>query len=328
MTLAPLTAYQKRLFAFLSVATFFEGYDFMALTQILPNLRASLGMNEAQAGLMVGFINVGTVLAYFLVRKADRWGRRRVLTVTIAGYTAFTFLSGFSPNVWVFAAFQMVARIFLLAEWAISSVIAAEEFPAARRGMVIGVISASGSLGSVVCAGVVPLLLQSPWGWRTVYFVGIVPLLILAFARRSLRETKRFEQQVKSDAERPLLGIWRTPYRRRVAELGAIWLLTYVCTQTGVTYWKEFAVAERGFTDGQVGLSITIAAVVAMPLVFLSGKALDVVGRRRGALVIYTLTSLGVFFAYTFHDRWALTFALMFGLISQGLDQAQNTFNS
>ena len=48
MTLAPLTAYQKRLFAFLSVATFFEGYDFMALTQILPNLRASLGMNEAQ----------------------------------------------------------------------------------------------------------------------------------------------------------------------------------------------------------------------------------------------------------------------------------------
>ena len=314
MTLAPLTAYQKRLFAFLSVATFFEGYDFMALTQILPNLRASLGMNEAQAGLMVGFINVGTVLAYFLVRKADRWGRRRVLTVTIAGYTAFTFLSGFSPNVWVFAAFQMVARIFLLAEWAISSVIAAEEFPAARRGMVIGVISASGSLGSVVCAGVVPLLLQSPWGWRTVYFVGIVPLLILAFARRSLRETKRFEQQVKSDAERPLLGIWRTPYRRRVAELGAIWLLTYVCTQTGVTYWKEFAVAERGFTDGQVGLSITIAAVVAMPLVFLSGKALDVVGRRRGAVVIYTLTSLGVFFAYTFHDRWALTFALMFGI--------------
>ena len=70
MTLAPLTAYQKRLFAFLSVATFFEGYDFMALTQILPNLRASLGMNEAQAGLMVGFINVGTVLAYFLVGVA------------------------------------------------------------------------------------------------------------------------------------------------------------------------------------------------------------------------------------------------------------------
>lgn len=314
MSVQPLSAYQKRLFAFLSVATFFEGYDFMALTQILPNLRASLGLDKSQAGLMVGFINLGTVLAYFLVRKADRWGRRRVLTVTIAGYTAFTFLSGFSPNVWVFAAFQMIARIFLLAEWAISSVIAAEEFPAARRGMVIGVISASGSLGSVVCAGVIPLLLKAPWGWRTAYFVGIIPLLILAFARRSLRETQRFEQQVKTERQRPLLQIWRTPYRRRVAELGVIWLLTYVCTQTSVTYWKEFAVGERGFSDGQVGLSITIAALVAMPLVFLSGKALDVIGRRRGAQVIYGLTSVGTFCAYTFHDRWALTAALMLGI--------------
>lgn len=314
MTLPPLSPYQKRLFAFLSVATFFEGYDFMALTQILPNLRASLGLNEAQAGLLVGFINVGTVLAYFLVRKADRWGRRRVLTVTIAGYTLFTFASGLAPNVWVFAAFQMLARIFLLAEWAISSVIAAEEFPAARRGMVIGVVSASGSLGSVVCAGVVPLLLKAPWGWRTIYLVGIVPLVILAFARRSLKETRRFEEQPHAEQGRPLAHIWRTPYRGRMLELGAIWLLTYVCTQTSVTFWKEFAVAERGFTDGEVGLSITIAALVAMPLVFLSGKALDVIGRRRGALVIYGLTAVGVFCSYTFHDRWALTGALMLGI--------------
>lgn len=314
MSVEPLSPYQKRLFAFLSVATFFEGYDFMALTQILPNLRASLGLDKTQGGLLVAFINVGTVLAYFLVRKADRWGRRRVLTVTIAGYTALTFLSGLSPNVWVFAVFQMLARIFLLAEWAISSVIAAEEFPAARRGMVIGVVSASGSLGSVVCAGVVPLLLKAEWGWRTAYFVGIVPLVILAFARRSLRETKRFEEQVKSETARPLAYIWRTPYRRRVLELGAIWFLTYICTQTSVTFWKEFAVAERGFSDGQVGLSITIAALIAMPLVFLSGKALDVIGRRAGAVVIYGLTAVGVFLSYTLHDRWALTFALMLGI--------------
>lgn len=314
MSVEPLSPYQKRLFAFLSVATFFEGYDFMALTQILPNLRASLGLDETQAGFMVGFINLGTVLAYFLVRKADRWGRRRVLTVTIAGYTAFTFASGLAPNIWAFAAFQMVARIFLLAEWAISSVIAAEEFPAKRRGMVIGVISASGSLGSVMCAGLVPLLLKAPWGWRTVYFVGIVPLLVLAFARRSLRETKRFEEQVHSENARPLVYIWRTPYKKRVVELGLIWLLTYVCTQTSVTFWKEFAVGERGMTDGQVGLAITIAALVAMPLVFLSGKMLDVVGRRGGAFGIYGLTALGVFLAYTLENRWALTGALMLGI--------------
>ena len=59
---------------------------------------------------------------------------------------------------WVFAIMQMVARIFLIGEWATSMVIAAEEFPAERRGMVIGVVSATAGLGSVVCAGVVPPL--------------------------------------------------------------------------------------------------------------------------------------------------------------------------
>ncbi len=69
----PLTAYQKKLFVFLSVATFFEGYDFLALSQILPNLRADMGLSEGGAGVMVAVINIGTILAYVLVRKADAW---------------------------------------------------------------------------------------------------------------------------------------------------------------------------------------------------------------------------------------------------------------
>src|SRR5687768_15498953 len=124
------TPYQRRLFVFLSVATFFEGFDFIALTQILPNLRKDLGLDVEWSGYLVAFINLGTVFAYALVRYADRWGRRRVLTVTIAGYTLFSFLSGLSPNVFVFAVLQLLARIFLIAEWATSNVVAAEEFPA------------------------------------------------------------------------------------------------------------------------------------------------------------------------------------------------------
>ncbi len=91
-----LTPYQRRLFLFLSVATFFEGYDQIALTQILPELRADFGVDESAAGFMVAAINVGTILAYLLIRRADRWGRRRVLAITIAGYTLFSLLSGLS----------------------------------------------------------------------------------------------------------------------------------------------------------------------------------------------------------------------------------------
>jgi putative MFS transporter len=91
---SPLSAYQRRLLGFLSVAALFEGYDFIALTQILPNLRTEMGIDRQMAGQIVSIINAGTMIAYFLVRGADRWGRRRVLTVTIAGYAAATFMTG------------------------------------------------------------------------------------------------------------------------------------------------------------------------------------------------------------------------------------------
>jgi MFS transporter, putative metabolite:H+ symporter len=318
-TAAPLSSYQRRLFTFLSVATFFEGYDFIALTQVLPQLRAAFRLDHEQAGWLVGFINLGTIVACFLVRKADAWGRRRVLTVTIAGYTLSTLLTAFSPNVYAFAAFQMTGRVFLLGEYAISMVIAAEEMPAARRGMVIGVIASMGVLGSILCAGLVPVLVKAtPLGWRAVYLVGVLPLVILAYARRSLRETERFARDVGSAQQRSLLEIWRTPYRRRVLELGAIWFLTYLCTQNAVTFWKDFAMHERGLSEGQVGLSITIAAVVSLPLVFLVGKLLDWIGRRPTAAIVFVVTSLGVFSSYSLHGWWPLTAALTGGIFGTG----------
>ncbi|MBZ0120546.1 MAG: MFS transporter, partial [Sandaracinaceae bacterium] len=270
--MASFTGYQWRLFLFLSVATFFEGYDQIALTQILPNLRHDMGLDETAGGALVGVINIGTVVAYVLVRQADRWGRRRVLTITIAGYTIFSFLSGLAPNVWVFAGAQLIARVFLIGEWAISMVYAAEEFPAQKRGLVIGLINAFAAFGSVLCAGLVPLLLRAPWGWRTVYFVGTVPLVLLAFARRSLKETQRFTELDASQKERvPLLRILRTPHRKRVFQLAAIWGLTYVCTQSAVTFWKEYALALEvtpRLDDDTVGGMIAISAVASMPLVF------------------------------------------------------------
>jgi putative MFS transporter len=45
---------------------------------------------------------------------------------------------------------------------------------------------------------------------------------------------------------------------------------------------------------------ISVAAVVSMPLVFLAGKMLDSIGRRRGAAVIYIAAIVGVLGAYTF----------------------------
>ncbi len=265
----------------------------------------------------MGVVNAGTVVAYLLVRGADRWGRRRVLTWTIAGYTVFTFLTAFAPNVYVFALLQFIARVFLIGEWAVSMVIAAEEFPAKHRGMVIGVLQAFTSFGAIVCAGVVPLLLRTEHTWRTVYFVGIVPLVILAFARRGLKETQRFEASLaerRAEGKRSFFHIWKTPHRRRMIQLSLIWFLAYICTQNGITFWKEFVLSERGWEAADVGKAITLAALVSMPMVFGAGVLLDVIGRRAGGAVIFVLGAAGVYGCYTLEGFWPLTLCLIFGI--------------
>jgi putative MFS transporter len=308
-----LDGYQWRLLAFLSVATFFEGFDFMALSQILPEIREELGLSIDAAGVMISVINVGTVFAFLLIRKADAWGRRRVLTITIAGYTIFTGLTALSQSIWDFTLFQLIARMFLIAEWATAMVFAAEEFPADKRGLVMGLTQGFASLGSVVCAGVAPLLLSSDLGWRMVYLVGIVPLVLVAFARRSLKETSRFKQQ-SAGRKVGLMDLLGGPYRGRVLLMGLLWALTYLGMSNAVTFWKDFAVNQRGYTDGQVGMALTIAAVVSMPMVFASGKLLDIAGRRIGAGFIYIGGIIGVAGAFTLTDPTLLNIALIFAI--------------
>ena len=116
------TPYQRRLLLFLSVATFFEGFDMFALTQILSSLESEWGLSKVEVGLLAGVTNVGTVLAYLLVRRADQWGRRRVMAVTIAGYTITSLLTAAAQGPVSFALLQCLAMIFLIGEWATAMV--------------------------------------------------------------------------------------------------------------------------------------------------------------------------------------------------------------
>jgi MFS transporter, putative metabolite:H+ symporter len=314
----PLSAYQRKLFVFLGVATFFEGFDYIALSQILPSLREEFALSKAEASSMVAVIGFGAVLAYGLIRHADVVGRRRVLSYTIVGYTLFSLLSAVAQDAWQFGAAQLFARMFLLAEYAVSMVYLAEEFPADRRAFAVGVIQGMSSLGCVVCAGVVPLLLRTPIGYRSVFLVGALPLCIVIWLRRNVRETARFAEMTGREAQpvKSLFRIFRSPYKKRIPLLASIWALTYLCTNVVVTFWKDFAVTERGFTDEQVALALMIAALCSLPLVFASGKLLDVLGRKGGAVVIFTTTSGATLLAYLAHGFWPLTLGLTGGIFA------------
>jgi MFS transporter, putative metabolite:H+ symporter len=319
----PGKADQRKLLFFLSVASFFEGYDFIIVTQILPHLRAEWQLDRFAASMMLSAINVGTIAAFFVVRYADRIGRRRMLLITIMGYTVATIATGFATDPVSFTIAQFIARVFLTAEWATCMVYAAEEFPKERRATMIGIISACASLGAIVCAGAIPLLLETPWGWRTAYFLAAIPLVLIAYARRNLKESRRFAGQLPGSVptgggKHNLTHIWTTPYRRRLVQMSIIWACAYVCSNVAIQFWADFAFNERNLTTGQIGTSIAIAALGSTVLLFFVGRMLDKIGRRLGTVLIFSICGVGIFLSYTFFSPVLLTIALFLAILGLG----------
>jgi len=314
-----VTRYQKGLLALLCIATLFDGLDSFAFSQTLPHLRAEFGMTREQAGRYIALINIGQILSYLLIRAADRWGRRPIFLIATTGYAVASLASGLTSGPIGFGTMQLLARIFLMAELSVAAVLAAEELPVARRGFLVGAVQASSGLGGVLCAALVPLLSGSTWGWRAIYLLGALPVLFVAPGWRWLRESQLFLSHREKSRAAPatqegLWWIWRSQYRARILHFALIWFLTFVCLSSTILFWKEFALTERGLSEARSGGIIAGASLLALPSSFLFGRLSDRLGRRRAALVLYSVMLLGVAGAFTMRSTLTLLASLILAI--------------
>lgn len=221
------------LFVLLSTATLFDGFDAAMLTIAAPDVRATLGIDIADWGYLFAFTRLGLIASFFLLLVADRVGRRALMMVTIVGFAITNGLSGFATDKVEFAVLQMVARIFLTAEYALAVIMVGEEFPARLRGRAIAILTSFATLGVMFIARLQPYILlhectpdalaagtcvppESNWlrdvgmaavatiqqwmgrpvdgaDWRVLYVLGLAPLALVLLLRLSMRETRRFQ---------------------------------------------------------------------------------------------------------------------------------------
>lgn len=311
-------AYLKLLLILLVSAAFFEGYDSSILALLLPNIQSTFHVSEAVLGITRIPIELGAFVAFFVTRLSDRLGRRPLLLWSVVGYTAFTALTAVSWNIWSFAFFQFGSRIFLGSEYAIGITMIVEEFPAVRRGRALGTLLTFNALGTIAVGLLLGANLQDgPLEWRTFYLVGLIPLLLLSFFRRRLKETRRFleESQRRADglaAERvPFLEPWKPKYRRNLVLVGMVHMLRSIPLFGSTAWWAFYAERERGFTALQVSIYIISAYGLGCVGYYVCGRAMERFGRRPTAMVYFTG---GIFFSivlFQVSDKTVSFFALM-----------------
>jgi MFS family permease len=321
-----LSRRQWAVLGLVSLASLFDQYDRSLMAMALPQIQAGLGISEDQVGLLASIVRLGSLPALFIALSADRIGRRRALLGTVLAYTALTGLSALAPDPRTFIALQFLARAFGTAEMLLAVVVISEEFDAAARGWGIGAFLAIQACGVGLAAILLPIAAQFHEGWRGLYLVGLGPLLVLAWLRRSLPETPRFEARQRALAGSgtelgffvPLAQLLRA-YPGRFAALAAQLVFMGIGYSAADFFGPKYLLQGHGWTPGQMGVLYLVGGVFAIFGAPTLGRLGDRAGRRPVAIAASVALVLFAMAYYNASGLWLapLWIAAIFSVTGQ-----------
>ena len=181
----------------------------------------------------------------------------------------------------------MCARPFVLTGAAIAVVIVTEEFPAAHRGWALGMMGALSSTGHGLGALLFGVIDRLPFGWRFLYGLGVLPLLLLPTFIRELHETRRFTDHQNRTTEEATPTPWLAPvwhlivdHPRRLFGLSLAIVLVSIADAASFQFTSYFASTAHGWTPGQYSTMVLLGGAVGILGNLAAGQLGDRFGRR------------------------------------------------
>jgi MFS family permease len=302
-----------------------DGFDFMVYTFIIPTLITLWGMSKAQAGYIASAALITSAIGGWGAGvMADRFGRVRVLQLTVLWFAAFTFLSGFTHSYGQLLFTRAMQGFGFGGEWSVGSVLVAETIEARHRGKAAGVVQSSWSVGWAVAAlafWAASVLLPPQLGWRVLFWVGILPALLIIYIRRNVSEPAvylgmRARERLlllPPQARAPtlseatpgpahFLNIFRPPLLRNTILATSLATGALAAYYSVTTWLPTFLETERHLSvTGRTGY-VLMLIVGSLAGYLTSAWLADAIGRRRsfmlfaccGALLILIYTHLPV----------------------------------
>ena len=280
-----LTARERRTMVACFGGWSLDALDVQIFSFVIPSLLGLWHITTGQAGVLGTITLLVSAFGGWLAGAlSDRWGRVRVLQITIVWYAFFTFLCGFAQDFTQLFIFRALQGLGFGGEWAAGAVLMGEVIRDRYRGRAVGLVQTGWSIGWGAAALLYTLLiavLPEEYAWRALFWIGIAPAALVFFIRRFIeepeirrnREAPTGFMHIFSALKPPYLSItWRVAMMVTGAQGGGyalgVWLPTYLKTVRGIS-----AVGTGGYT-----LVLILGAFFG----FVTGAYLaDGIGRKR-----------------------------------------------
>ncbi|WP_433859015.1 sialate:H+ symport family MFS transporter [Streptomyces kronopolitis] len=262
-----------------------DGFDFVLITLVLTDIADDFHLRTATAASLISGAFITRWLGgAVLGAMGDRYGRRVAMIASILLYSLGTFACGFAWDYTSLFAARLVIGLGMAGEYSASATYVLESWPTRWRNRASGFLI-SGYAGGTVLAAELYKWVVPHGGWRWMFWIGVLPVLVALWVRRTLPEAGDWQRQVaaRADGERP--DALRPLFTGRLRRWGN-------ATLAAVASVALFCV----FTPVGAGGVPWLSGVAALCLI---GFAAQLGGRRGGPLYVSLMATVFCAFLYS-----------------------------
>jgi MFS family permease len=304
-----------------------DAADAQVYQYLIPLLITSLGISLTEAGSIASASYFAAAIGGWLGGwLCDRYGRARILQLTILWFSVFSFLSGFAQNYEQMLVIRVLHGLGFGAEWAVGAVLLGEMINPKHRGKALGAVQSGAPIGSAIAA-MVAASFDPELGWRVAFWVGLAPALLIFFIRRGSDDAPVYKAaRDKQRAENRSVAITAI-FSRKVLVITLLASMLSLGVQGAAysvaNYLTTFMTAERGLAQSTAGYLVFVNSIGGFFGCITNSYFSDILGRRTvfrlfglGFLVMASIYLFGPWGA----DLWLLVpIGMVYGFFQFGM---------